>query len=117
MISPSTIVSGIRGRMATLVTRGRSSAWLTSTTLTNPLPISIYKNVLFGTAVAAYVYSKGYTWLVGKRNGWRVEKVTAESPNVYTVKLTPPEGVKVFSYLPGQFQFLKLQFYMFSVFF
>jgi predicted ferric reductase len=43
-------------------------------------------------------------WL--KKRPWEVTEVKAESPGVWTVALAPPEGVSVFDYLPGQFQFI-----------
>ena len=41
-----------------------------------------------------------------KQHPWRVIDVQPESSNVWTVKLAPPEGGRVFDYLPGQFQFI-----------
>ncbi len=41
-----------------------------------------------------------------KRNSYRVTEVKPEADDVWTVKLTPPEGKAIYEYLPGQFQFI-----------
>jgi len=41
-----------------------------------------------------------------KKRLWQVVDVVPEAPNVWTVKLSPPEGERVYDYLPGQFQFI-----------
>ena len=40
---------------------------------------------------------------------YTVSAVRLEAPGVWTLIMTPPPGAKVFSYLPGQFQFLTLK--------
>jgi ferredoxin-NADP reductase len=39
-------------------------------------------------------------------NPYRVTEVKPEAPGVWSVKLSPPPGSRVFDYLPGQFQFI-----------
>jgi len=41
-----------------------------------------------------------------KRRPWQVVEVREEAKDVRSVKLVPPEGRKVYDYLPGQFHFI-----------
>lgn len=41
-----------------------------------------------------------------KKRPWQVVDVQPEAPDVWTVKLSPPAGQRVYDYLPGQFQFI-----------
>ena len=41
-----------------------------------------------------------------KQHPFHVAEVTRETHNVWTLKMTPPEGTARFAFLPGQFQFI-----------
>lgn len=41
-----------------------------------------------------------------KRCSYRVVDVQPETENVWTIKMTPPEGADIYDYLPGQFHFV-----------
>lgn len=41
-----------------------------------------------------------------KSNPWQIAEVREETKDVWTVKLAPPEGRKIYDYLPGQFHFV-----------
>lgn len=41
-----------------------------------------------------------------RKHAYEVEEVRQETPNVWTVKLVPPQGEAIGDYLPGQFHFL-----------
>lgn len=62
--------------------------------------------IVFAVVVAVFVWHRLLRPRRLRRHRWRVTAVQAESPHVWTVKLAPPEGVRVFDYLPGQFQFI-----------
>ena len=57
-------------------------------------------------AVTAFVFHRLVRPRLLRRRAYKVIEVRRETPDVWTVKLSPPEGVKRFDYLPGQFQFL-----------
>jgi len=57
-------------------------------------------------SIAAYTYHRFLRpWLLS-RKPYRVLSVNNAAPKVWDIRLAPPEGEKVFSYLPGQFQFI-----------
>jgi len=41
-----------------------------------------------------------------KRHAYRVTEVRTEADNVWTVKMTPPQGERIYPYMPGQFHFV-----------
>ncbi|MDZ7831583.1 MAG: ferric reductase-like transmembrane domain-containing protein [Desulfobacterales bacterium] len=57
-------------------------------------------------ALGLYVWHRFIRPISLKKRPWQVVDVTSEAPNVWTVKLSPPEGGRVYDYLPGQFQFI-----------
>lgn len=63
---------------------------------------------MVGVALAAYLYHRvarpAWLW----RHPYRVVEVIRETPDVWTIKLRPPEGRRCSDYLPGQFHFLTL---------
>lgn len=63
---------------------------------------------MLGVALVAYFYHRVVrpVWLW--RHPYRVVEVIQETPNVWTIKLRPPEGHRCYDYLPGQFHFLTL---------
>ncbi|MBI2806698.1 MAG: ferric reductase-like transmembrane domain-containing protein [Planctomycetes bacterium] len=64
---------------------------------------------LVGAAALAYLYHRVVRpfWLW--RHPYRVVEVIQETPEVWTIKLRPPEGRRLGDYLPGQFCFLTLK--------
>jgi predicted ferric reductase len=65
-----------------------------------------YWAIVFTVAMVVFVYHRWIRpWRLG-RHRWAVTDVKKEVDRVWTVRLEPPEGLKVFDYLPGQFQFI-----------
>ena len=65
-----------------------------------------YWAILFFLALVLFVYHRLIRpWRLG-RHRWAVTEVIQELDRVWTVKLEPPEGHRVFDHLPGQFQFI-----------
>ena len=62
--------------------------------------------VVSGAAAATFVYHRLVRPRLLRRHAYNVIDVHKETGDVWTVKLSPPEGAKRFDYLPGQFQFL-----------
>jgi predicted ferric reductase len=62
--------------------------------------------VLLLIAYAVFVYHRFIRPAQLARRPYQVVEVRAEVEDVWTVKMQPPEGVKRFDYLPGQFQFI-----------
>jgi predicted ferric reductase len=61
---------------------------------------------IFAGAVILFVYHRMVRPLILRMNPYRVEEVKTEIRGVWSVKLSPPPGSRVFDYLPGQFQFI-----------
>jgi len=57
-------------------------------------------------AALVYAYHRFVTPQRLNSRPYRVIEVHPETENVWTVKLAPPEGDSIFSYLPGQFHFI-----------
>jgi len=65
-----------------------------------------YWTIIFVLFLAVFVYHRWVRpWRLSRRP-WKVSEVTKEVGRVWSVKLVPPEGQRVFDYLPGQFQFI-----------
>jgi predicted ferric reductase len=62
--------------------------------------------ILLTVAVLAYAWHKLVRPAALRRKPYRVTGVTQETRDVWTVELTPPEGRKRYSYVPGQFHFI-----------
>lgn len=73
------------------------------------IPMRFLWVVLLGITVYAYVDHRLLKPRELERTPYRVEAVTQETHNVWTVKLAPPAGEKVYDYQPGQFHFITLQ--------
>jgi predicted ferric reductase len=61
---------------------------------------------ILGLTLIIFVYQRFLRPWRLKRHPYRVIDVGQETKNVWTVKLTPPEGEMRYAYLPGQFHFL-----------
>jgi predicted ferric reductase len=68
--------------------------------------VTILWVLLFIAAIAAYINHKFIGPYRRRRHSYRVEKITQETHNVWTVTLAPPKGMSRFDFSPGQFQFL-----------
>jgi predicted ferric reductase len=64
--------------------------------------------VLLFQAAFLYWHHKFYLPARLRRQPYRVVEVKQETPNVWTLKFTPPEGEERFDFVPGQFQFVTL---------
>ena len=57
-------------------------------------------------AIIVFVYHRIIRPKLLKRKAYTVKEVIPETGDVWTVKMTPPEGRKIEEYMPGQFHFL-----------
>lgn len=64
--------------------------------------------VLLGIGSFSYLHLTVYRRLGGRLRPWRVKEVRREGRSVWNITMSPPEGGKVFDYLPGQFLFVTL---------
>ncbi len=64
---------------------------------------------LLVTAGASYLWHRVLRTILLRRHPYKVTGVREEAAGVWTIELTPPEGVHRFDYLPGQFHFLTFQ--------
>ncbi len=71
------------------------------------VPLRILWIILLGTAVIVFIYHRIIRPWVLSRNPYNVTEVNQEADKVWTIKLSPPAGKKIFDYFPGQFQFIK----------
>jgi predicted ferric reductase len=69
-------------------------------------PVAILWVLLFILAIAAYINHKFIGPYRRRKHSFRVEKISRETHNVWTLTLAPPEGISRFEFFPGQFQFL-----------
>ena len=65
--------------------------------------------VLLFVAVASYLWHRVLRTPLLRRHPYKVTSVREEAAGVWTIELTPPEGIRRFDYLPGQFHFLTFQ--------
>jgi len=65
-----------------------------------------YWAIIFLVALIVFLYHRLIrSWRLS-RIRWKVTQVTKEVDKVWTIRLEPPKGRRVFDYLPGQFQFI-----------
>ena len=64
---------------------------------------------LLFAAAASYLGHRVLRPILLRRHPYKVTEVREEADGVWTIQLTPPEGVRRFEYLPGQFHFLTFQ--------
>jgi len=74
-----------------------------------PPAMQIYWVIALAAAVAFYLYLLLVRPARLKRNAYTVTAVKQESPKVWTLHFAPPAGQSVFSYAPGQFQYITLR--------
>lgn len=65
--------------------------------------------VLLCVAVVGYLWHRVVRTRLLRRHPYKVTRVRKEATGVWTIELTPPEGVPRFDYLPGQFHFITFQ--------
>ncbi len=73
---------------------------------TMPGPMQAFFGTLFVLVILLFLYQNIYMKRWG-RSRWQVAGVTRETPDTYTLSLTPQTG-RIPQYRPGQFVFLKL---------
>lgn len=64
---------------------------------------------LLGVAVASYLWHRVARVSLLRRHPYEVTSVREEAAGVWSIELTPPEGIRRFDYLPGQFHYLTFQ--------
>jgi predicted ferric reductase len=69
-------------------------------------PMRILWIILPVISIALFVYHRFIRPLMLCRHPYKVIDVKEEAEKVWTVKMAPPEGRRIFDYLPGQFQFI-----------
>lgn len=74
-----------------------------------PLPMQILWPALLGLYAVAVIHRKLVVPSQLRKSRYRVEAVDRENRNVWTVKLTPPDGERIYQYQPGQFHFVTFQ--------
>jgi predicted ferric reductase len=79
--------------------------WLIVTSA-GSLPAKVIVSGALIIATSIYIVHKFAGPFRRKKHLYRIEKVTNETKNVWTLTFKPPEGDTRFEYLPGQFQFL-----------
>jgi predicted ferric reductase len=57
-------------------------------------------------SITLFVFHRFLRPLMLSRHPYKVISVKEEAEKVWTVKMAPPEGRRIFDYLPGQFQFI-----------
>ena len=66
---------------------------------------ALWAALLF-TAVASYLWHRVVRPVLLRRTPYKVIEVRREADGVWTISIAPPEGIRRFDYLPGQFHFL-----------
>jgi predicted ferric reductase len=69
-------------------------------------PVYVLWIIFLITAFSAFVYHKLIKPFYLAKKPYEVIEVKQEAYNVWTVKLAPPPGEKIYEYKPGQFQFI-----------
>lgn len=80
-------------------------SWLAGDDL-EPTAMKVLWSALLAMAVLLYLYHKIFGPLRRKNDAYVVMAVHQETADVWTIKMSPPAGVKIPPYLPGQFHFL-----------
>jgi predicted ferric reductase len=69
-------------------------------------PMRILWILLLGVSIILFVYHRFVRPFLLSRRPYKVIEVREEADKVWTVRMQPPEGARIFNYLPGQFQFI-----------
>jgi predicted ferric reductase len=70
------------------------------------IPMRILWIIIPSISIVLFLFHRFLRPFFLSRNPYKVIDVKKETERVWTVKLAPPEGEEIFSYLPGQFQFI-----------
>jgi predicted ferric reductase len=81
-------------------------SWLIGMDLEN-VPLRALWIVLLGLGASVFVYHRLLRPRLLSRKPYEVTDVSREGAKVWTVKLAPPRGGRIFDYVPGQFHFVK----------
>lgn len=68
----------------------------------------LWASLLLAAGVS-YLWHRVLRTILLRRQRYKVTAVREEAARVWTIELTPPEGVRHFDYMPGQFHFLTFQ--------
>ena len=68
--------------------------------------MKVFWCVVVAAGVGAFVWHRLLRTIALRRHPYTVTDVRQETPDTWTIKLTPPKGFPRFDYLPGQFHFL-----------
>jgi len=74
-----------------------------------PIPMRVLWVALLGMTIFAYVHHKVLAPKRLRQRPYQVVGVEQETHNVWTVKLAPPAGERIYDYQPGQFHFITFQ--------
>jgi predicted ferric reductase len=74
-----------------------------------PILMRILWVVLLGLTLFAYIHHKVLRPRRLSQHPYQVVSVEPETHNVWTVKLAPPKGERIYDYHPGQFHFITFQ--------
>lgn len=74
-----------------------------------PTPMRVLWVALLGMTVFAYAHHKVVVPRRSRERAYKVVGVDQETHNVWTVKLGPPNGDRIYNYQPGQFHFITFQ--------
>lgn len=80
-------------------------SWKIGSDISN-IPMRILWIVLPTFSIVLFLIHRFLRPFILSRQPYRVIEVKKETEKVWTVKMVPPEGREVLSYLPGQFQFI-----------
>jgi len=70
------------------------------------VPVRVLWIALLGTSASVFVYHRLLRPRLLAREPYEVTDVIREAEKVWTVKLRPPRGKRIFDYVPGQFHFV-----------
>ncbi len=83
-------------------------SWYVGSGLDHPV-LQVLWIVLIVAALAVLAHHRLVGPALRRRRPWRIAAVTPEADDVWTLEFEPPEGQKVYDYLPGQFHFITLR--------
>jgi predicted ferric reductase len=88
-----------------IITLGFVHSWNIGSDIWNTLMRALWI-ILPVVSTTLFVYHRLIRPFVLNRHPYEVVDVKQEAEKVWTVKMSPPEGRRLFDYLPGQFQFI-----------
>jgi len=88
-----------------IIILGFIHSWKIGSDIKN-IPMRILWIILPAISIIVFLFHRFLRPFFLSRHPYKVIDVKKETEKVWTVKLAPPEGKEVFSYIPGQFQFI-----------